>query len=96
MPHLLVPDLLQALHSTPATRVLTLNVSLTDDEAAGYTVAGHVEAILQHAPGLTFDHVIADPQVVSTDAERAAEAAEAGAASVSFFSTRIHVEFSRL
>lgn len=50
MPHLLVPDLLQALHDTPATRVLTLNVSLTDDEASGYTVAGHVETILQHAP----------------------------------------------
>ena len=72
MPHLLVPDLLQALHDTPATRVLTLNVSLTDDEASGYTVAGHVEAVLQHAPGLTIDHVIADPQVVSTPAERAA------------------------
>ncbi|MGC5585733.1 gluconeogenesis factor YvcK family protein [Ornithinimicrobium sp. W1665] len=72
MPHLLVPDLLEALHDTPATRVLTLNVSLTDDEAAGYTVADHVGAILKHAPGLSFDHVIADPQVVSTVAERTA------------------------
>ena len=72
MPHLLVPDLLQALQDTPATRVLTLNVSLTDDEAAGYTVADHVEAILKHAPGLSFDHVIADPQVVATAQERAA------------------------
>lgn len=72
MPHLLVPDLLRALHESPATRVLTLNVSLTDDEAAGYSVADHVEAILKHAPGLGFDHVIADPQVVATDDERAA------------------------
>ncbi len=72
MPHLLVPDLLQALHDTPATRVLTLNVSLTDDEASGYTVADHVHAVVEHAPGLTFDHVIADPQVVRTSAEREA------------------------
>ena len=72
MPHLLVPDLLQALRDTPASRILTLNVSLTDDEASGYTVAEHVNAIAKHAPGLTFDHVIADPQVVRTDAERAA------------------------
>ena len=72
MPHLLVPDLLGALRDTPAHRVLTLNVSLTDDEASGYTVAEHVHAIAKHAPGLTFDHVIADPQVVRTEAERSA------------------------
>ncbi|WP_202863609.1 gluconeogenesis factor YvcK family protein [Ornithinimicrobium avium] len=72
MPHLLVPELLRALRDTPASRILTLNVSLTDDEASGYTVAEHVHAVVNHAPGLTFDHVIADPQVVRTDAERAA------------------------
>lgn len=70
MPHLLVPDLLQALRDTPAQRVLTLNVSLTDDEDSGHTVADHVNAIAAHAPGLTFDHVIADPGVVRSDAER--------------------------
>ncbi len=72
MPHLLVPDLLRALRETPAVKVLTLNVSLTDDETSGYTVAEHVHAIVQHAPGLTFDHVVADPQVVRTPAERGA------------------------
>lgn len=72
MPHLLVPDLLQALRDTPAQRVLTLNVSLTDDEDSGHTVADHVNAIAAHAPGLTFDHVIADPGVVRGDAERQA------------------------
>lgn len=72
MPHLLVPDLLQALRDTPAQRVLTLNVSLTDDEDSGHTVADHVNAIAAHAPGLTFDHIIADPGVVRGDAEREA------------------------
>lgn len=72
MPHLLVPQLAQALRDTPAQRVLTLNVSLNDDEATGYTAAEHVEVIATHAPGLTFDHVIADPQVVRDEEERAA------------------------
>ncbi|WP_170264315.1 gluconeogenesis factor YvcK family protein [Serinicoccus profundi] len=72
MPHLLVPELRRALCDTPARRILTLNVSLSDDEASGYSLAEHVGAIAAHAPDLTFDHVIADPQVVRTDAERAA------------------------
>lgn len=72
MPHLLVPELRQALCDTPARRILTLNVSLNDDETSGYTVAEHVAAISAHAPGLTFDHVIADPHVVTTPDERAA------------------------
>lgn len=72
MPHLLVPELRQALQDTPARRILTLNVSLHDGEAAGYSVAEHVATIAAHAPGLTFDHVIADPQVLRTAQDRAA------------------------
>ncbi|WP_134774851.1 gluconeogenesis factor YvcK family protein [Ornithinimicrobium flavum] len=72
MPHLLVPDLLQALRDTPASRILTLNVSLTDDEASGYTVADHVAAVAAHAPGLRLDHVVVDPHVLRTAADRAA------------------------
>ncbi|WP_298886366.1 uridine diphosphate-N-acetylglucosamine-binding protein YvcK [uncultured Serinicoccus sp.] len=72
MPHLLVPELRQALCDTPARRILTLNVSLSDDEANGYSLAEHVVAIAAHAPELTFDHVIADPQVVRSSAERTA------------------------
>ncbi|GAA4887137.1 uridine diphosphate-N-acetylglucosamine-binding protein YvcK [Serinicoccus chungangensis] len=72
MPHLLVPELRQALCDTPARRILTLNVSLSDDEANGYSLAEHVGAIAAHAPELTFDHVIADPQVVRSSAERVA------------------------
>lgn len=72
MPHLLVPELRQALQDTPARRILTLNVSLNDGEAAGYSVAEHVATIADHAPGLAFDHVIADPQVLRSPQERTA------------------------
>lgn len=70
MPHLLVPDLRQALMDTPASRILTLNVSLSDGEASGYTLAEHVDTVAAHAPGLTFDHVVADPAMVRTAPER--------------------------
>ena len=51
----------------------------SDDEASGYTLAEHVAAVSAHAPDLSFDHVIADPQVARTEAERAAlEAAVEG------------------
>lgn len=69
MPHLLVPQLAAALRDTPAQRVLTLNVSLNDGEASGYSVAAHVDVIADHHPDLEFDHVIVDPQVVSTTEE---------------------------
>ncbi|WP_151523288.1 gluconeogenesis factor YvcK family protein [Serinicoccus kebangsaanensis] len=85
MPHLLVPELRQALCDTPARRMLTLNVSLSDDEATGYTLAEHVGALASHAPDLTFDHVIADPRVARSAAERAAleaAVAEVGASLV--------------
>ena len=70
MPHLLVPQLAQAIRDTPAQRILTLNVSLNDDEASGYSAAEHVEVIATHAPDLTFDHVIADPRVARTATEQ--------------------------
>ena len=72
MPHLLVPELAEALINTPAQRVLTLNVSLHDGEASGYTAADHVDWVSTHVPGLTFDHVVADPRVVRSEEEQVA------------------------
>ncbi len=66
MPHLLVPGIRQALEATPAQKILTLNVGSHDKETKGFSMAEHVEAMRSHAPGLTFDYVIADPGVVRT------------------------------
>ena len=37
IPHLLVPDLAEAIRTTRATRILTLNLVPTDDETPAYT-----------------------------------------------------------
>lgn len=76
MPHLLVPGIRQALEATPAQKILTLNVGSHDKETRGFSMAEHVEAMRSHAPGLTFDYVIADPGVVTTGEAALREACE--------------------
>ena len=76
MPHLLVPDLREALVHTPARRILTLNVGLDDDETQGFSPAVHIEVLSAHAPDLTVDYVIADPAVVRPDEDGLREVAQ--------------------
>lgn len=64
MPHLLVPGLQEALVNTPARKILTLNVGLSDGETFGFTPAEHIEVLSAHAPELQFDRVIADTGTV--------------------------------
>jgi uncharacterized cofD-like protein len=64
IPHLLVPELSDALHRTPARRALTLNLSAQVGETAGYGAHDHVEALAEHAPDLRIDVIIADPLAV--------------------------------
>jgi uncharacterized cofD-like protein len=75
MPHLLVPELREAIVATPAKRILTLNVGLNDDETQGFSPAEHVEVLSAHAPDLQLDHIIADPAVVRTDEDTLREVA---------------------
>lgn len=76
MPHLLVPDLQEALVHTPARRILTLNVGLDDDETQGFSPAEHLEVLSAHAPDLTLDYVIADPAVVRSEERALREVAQ--------------------
>lgn len=76
MPHLLVPDLQEAIVHTPARRILTLNVGLDDDETQGFSPAEHVEVLSAHAPELTLDFVIADPAVVRSEEKALREVAQ--------------------
>ena len=66
MPHLLVPDLYEAITSTKARRILILNLTPTD-ETAGYTASRHLELLAEHAPGLRLDWVVADRAFADTD-----------------------------
>lgn len=66
LPHLMIPDLAAALIATRAKRVLTLNL-VPAAETEGYSASEHLRLIDAHAPGLTFDAVIADPSFIAGD-----------------------------
>ena len=60
LPHLLVPELADALISTPARRVVALNLVSQAGETDGFSPHTHLEVLAEHAPGLTIDVVLAD------------------------------------
>ena len=81
IPHLLVHELSEALHTTSARRALTLNLSAQVGETDGMTAADHVRSLHEHAPDLGLDVVIADPAAVE-DLDDLTDAAAACGASL--------------
>ncbi|MFZ0531456.1 MAG: uridine diphosphate-N-acetylglucosamine-binding protein YvcK [Propionicimonas sp.] len=79
IPHLLVPELLDAILRSKAQRILTLNLVPTDDETPAYTASRHVEVLADHAPGLRLDAVVADPSFARGDSHLATYVASLGA-----------------
>ncbi len=79
IPHLLVPELAEAIRSTPARRILTLNLVSTDDETPAYTASRHIEVLAEHAPELRFDVVVADPTFAADDPHLATYVTSLGA-----------------
>lgn len=61
IPHVLVPQLVDAIRQTSAKRVLTMNLVPTEDETPSYTAARHIEVLAEHSPQLRWDVVLADP-----------------------------------
>ncbi|MET9297175.1 uridine diphosphate-N-acetylglucosamine-binding protein YvcK [Streptomyces sp. NPDC003077] len=64
IPHLLVPELLQALEETQARKVLSLNLAPQPGETDGFSPQRHLEVLARHAPKLAFDVVLADEAAV--------------------------------
>jgi uncharacterized cofD-like protein len=75
IPHLLVPELADALTQTRARRVLTLNLVPQPGETDGFSPQRHLEVLARHAPKLTIDVVLADEAAVP-DRPSLVEAAE--------------------
>ncbi|NYG08383.1 putative cofD-like protein [Phycicoccus badiiscoriae] len=78
MPHLMVPALRDALHDTTAKRLLTLNLEHSG-ETAGFTAARQLESLVDHAPRMRLDAVLADPSAVDDEAGLRTVAARLGA-----------------
>ncbi len=64
LPHLLVPDLRQALVTTRALRVIVLNLAEQAGETAGFSPEAHLEVLAAHASDLVPDVVLADSEAV--------------------------------
>jgi uncharacterized cofD-like protein len=76
LPHLLVPELAQALRQTAAKRCLTLNLGPQRGETDGFSPETHLEVLSAHAPELQIDAVLVDPSAV-VDADQLSEVAAA-------------------
>ena len=79
MPHLLVPDLADALVATPARRLLNLNLEVHKGETRDFRAEDHLASFRSNAPDLRLDYVLADPSVVPDAPALRAAAADLGA-----------------
>ncbi|WP_214370414.1 uridine diphosphate-N-acetylglucosamine-binding protein YvcK [Pseudonocardia sp. H11422] len=64
LPHLLVPELRDAVMTTAARRVVVLNLAPEPGETAGFSPEQHLAVLSQHAPGLRVHAVLADVAAV--------------------------------
>ncbi|MFP5416055.1 MAG: 2-phospho-L-lactate transferase CofD family protein, partial [Actinomycetes bacterium] len=78
LPHLLVPELAEAIVGTHARRHLTMNL-VAAAETAGLSASAHLEVLAEHAPRLRLDTIICDPSYAAGDPYLARYAASLGA-----------------
>ncbi|WP_137812323.1 gluconeogenesis factor YvcK family protein [Gandjariella thermophila] len=76
LPHLLVPELHEAIVKTSARRVVVLNLVPQPGETAGFSPERHLDVLCEHAPHLRVEAVVADVDSVPTP-DRLRRAAEA-------------------
>ncbi len=67
LPHLLVPDLREALVRTEARLVVVLNLEEQEGETPGFGPADHLRVLVEHAPDLGIHTVLADRGSVGAD-----------------------------
>ena len=80
MPHLLVPEVCEALEVTRARRLLVLNLDPGTGETAGFSAERHLETFAALAPRLRLDAVLVDPAVVDDERRLTEHSARLGAA----------------
>lgn len=66
LPHLLVPELCEALVKAAARRIVVLNLVPQPGETTGFSPEQHLDVLSRHAPDLLVDAVLADAGAVPT------------------------------
>ncbi|MDR3359576.1 MAG: uridine diphosphate-N-acetylglucosamine-binding protein YvcK [Bifidobacteriaceae bacterium] len=69
IPHLLIPELAEAIFAPEVRRCVTLNLENQAGETSGYSAADHLRALAEYAPGATFDAVVADASALGERVE---------------------------
>lgn len=64
LPHLLLPEMREALCNTAAKRCLAMNLAMDTKETSGMTAADHLHVLRRYAPDFKVDVVLADPESV--------------------------------
>lgn len=77
IPHLLVPQMREALVTTGAGIVLVLNLEEQEGETPGFGPADHLAVLSEHAPDLKVHTVVADRARVGADLEELSAAVAA-------------------
>jgi uncharacterized cofD-like protein len=79
IPHLLVPDLRDALVRSDARKVVTLNLEPQTGETEGFSPETHLDVLVEHAPELKLDVVLVDRCSVGDERQLRRAAAALGA-----------------
>jgi uncharacterized cofD-like protein len=79
LPHLLLPDMRQAITASRASRLVVLNLEAQQGETEGFSPEQHLDVLSAHAPNLRVDTVLADRASVALPQRLASAAARLGA-----------------
>lgn len=70
IPHLLVPEIAQAISTAPGMVIVVLNLSAEAGETSGFSHERHLHMLGQHFQGVRIDRVLVDPSVIGGDGEK--------------------------
>ena len=70
LPHVLVPQIVDAISRSDALRILVLNLSAEPGETSGFSVERHLHVLAQHAPKLRVDRVVVNSHMQLSGSER--------------------------
>lgn len=79
LPHLMLPDIADALIASAADRLVVLNLAPQPGETEGFSPEQHLDVLSAHAPQFRIDTVLADSDAVALPGRLAAAAKRMGA-----------------